>query len=138
MTITGVEQLRADEVEIIDDHTIAFHFERPRTDYLFVHAGRGSMYVYSKAQYDAEGLEGYEDDTILEMIEAIAASIDPEERDRLIRDAFTYTYEQYTDLPMTSIAAEVTVDPAVVADWVSPGVTSTGLSHWHLIRAAND
>ena len=59
---------------------------------------------------------GYEDNRILEMIEAIAASIDPEERDLLILKAFTYTYEQYTDLPMASITAEVTVNPEVVAD----------------------
>jgi peptide/nickel transport system substrate-binding protein len=72
------------------------------------------------------------------MIGAIAASIDPEERDLLILKDFTFTYEQYTDLPMASIAAEVTVNPEVVADWVFPGVTSTGLSHWHLITAASD
>ena len=64
--------------------------------------------------------------------------VDPEERDLLILKDFTYTYEQHTDLPMASIAAEVTVNPEVVADWVIPGVTSTGLSHWHLITAGSD
>jgi peptide/nickel transport system substrate-binding protein len=57
--LTGKELLRAQEVEALDDHTVVFRFDQPRIDYLFVHAGRGSMYVYSKAQYDAEGIEGY-------------------------------------------------------------------------------
>ena len=59
-TLTGAAQLKADEVVAIDDHTVEFRFEQPRIDYAFLHAGRGSMYVYSKAQYDAEGLEGYD------------------------------------------------------------------------------
>ena len=54
-----IEHVRAQEVEALDDHTVVFHFESPRTDYAFHHAGRGSMVVYSKAQFDAEGLEGY-------------------------------------------------------------------------------
>jgi peptide/nickel transport system substrate-binding protein len=59
-TLTGAPQLKADEVVAIDDHTVEFRFEEPRIDYAFMHAGRGSMYVYSKAQYDEEGLEGYD------------------------------------------------------------------------------
>ena len=58
-TLTGKELLRARDVEALDDHTVVFRFDQPRIDYLFVHAGRGSMYVYSKAQYDAEGVNGY-------------------------------------------------------------------------------
>jgi peptide/nickel transport system substrate-binding protein len=81
---------------------------------------------------------GYEDDTIVAMIDEISQTIEPEERDRLIRAAFTYVFEQYTDLPMASVNAEVTVNPDVVGGWVYPGVTSFGLSHWHLIERAAD
>ena len=58
-TINSIEHLRAKSVEIIDEHTIKFTFDSPRTDYAFQHAGRGSLVIYSKAQFDAEGLEGY-------------------------------------------------------------------------------
>jgi peptide/nickel transport system substrate-binding protein len=58
-TIVALAQLRAEEVEALDDHTVVFRFAEPRTDYTFQHAGRGAMVVYSKAQYDAEGIDGY-------------------------------------------------------------------------------
>jgi peptide/nickel transport system substrate-binding protein len=60
-TIVGKEHLRAREIEALDDHTVVFRFDEPRTDYAFHHAGRGSMVVYSKAQWDAEGEQGYVD-----------------------------------------------------------------------------
>ena len=46
----------------MDDHTITFTFDEPRMDFDFANAGRGSMYIYSKAQFDAEGMEGYDAD----------------------------------------------------------------------------
>jgi peptide/nickel transport system substrate-binding protein len=55
----GRERLEAASVEAIDDHTVVFRFDAPYTDYAFVHAGRVEMMVYSKAQYEAEGLAGY-------------------------------------------------------------------------------
>ena len=58
-TINSIEHLRAASVEALDDHTVVFRFDTPRTDYAFQHAGRGSMVVYSKAQFDAEGVDGY-------------------------------------------------------------------------------
>ena len=58
-TINSIEHLRAASAEALDDHTVVFRFETPRTDYAFQHAGRGSMVVYSKAQFDKEGVEGY-------------------------------------------------------------------------------
>ncbi len=47
------------EVEIIDDYTITFHFHDPYVDgeRLFSRTG-GELYVTSKAQWDAEGVEG--------------------------------------------------------------------------------
>jgi peptide/nickel transport system substrate-binding protein len=58
--LSGIENLRGAELEVLDDHTVAFHFEEPRPDFLFAVAGRGSLHVYSMAQYDAEGMEGYD------------------------------------------------------------------------------
>jgi oligopeptide/dipeptide ABC transporter ATP-binding protein len=59
-TLIGVAILRGAELEVIDDHTVAFHLPEPRPNYLFAHAGRGSLHIYSKAQFDAEVLEGYD------------------------------------------------------------------------------
>jgi peptide/nickel transport system substrate-binding protein len=59
-TLTSVGQLRGAEVEALDRYTVRFTYADPRRDFLFLHGPRGEMYVYSKAQYDAEGLEGYD------------------------------------------------------------------------------
>lgn len=57
--LTGVQLMLADRVEAVDERTVRFHLPEPRPTYLFAHAGRGTLLIYSKAQYDAEGLEGY-------------------------------------------------------------------------------
>lgn len=57
---SGVGQLRGATVEALDDHTVSFTFDGPRIGFLFSVASRGSMLIYSKAQYDAEGVEGYQ------------------------------------------------------------------------------
>jgi peptide/nickel transport system substrate-binding protein len=79
---------------------------------------------------------GFEDDTIEAMVLELGRTVDPDERDRIAREAFTYLFESYADIPIAAIAAEVTVDPRVVADWVFPGVASIGISHFDMIRAA--
>ena len=79
---------------------------------------------------------GYEDDTIIEYVRTIGNTLDLEERDRLIREAFTYVFDQYADMPMVSLAGEIVVNPEVIAGWTYPGVTSNGFSEWHLIEAA--
>jgi peptide/nickel transport system substrate-binding protein len=55
----GLPRLRAKEVEALDNHTVVFRFDTPYIDYAFVHAGRVEMMIYSRAQYEAEGQEGY-------------------------------------------------------------------------------
>lgn len=79
---------------------------------------------------------GYEDDKIVGIIEEIQKTTDGKKREALIKEAFTYTFDQHTDLPLVSLRADVAASPLVVADWIFPGVTSNGLSHWHLIKAA--
>jgi peptide/nickel transport system substrate-binding protein len=79
---------------------------------------------------------GYEDDTIERLTGELARTIDPGERDRLACEAFTHLFEQYSEIPIASVYADVTVDPTIVEDWTFPGVTTNGVSHWHLIKAA--
>lgn len=59
-TLNGISQLEGAKAEAIDDHTVKFTLPAPQVDFLFVHGGRGSLVIYSKAQFDAEGLEGYD------------------------------------------------------------------------------
>lgn len=59
-TLIGVAQLMDVAVEALDERTVKFTLPSPQIDFLFAHGGRGSMVIYSKAQYDAEGLDGYD------------------------------------------------------------------------------
>lgn len=58
--IIGVSQLQAATATAVDERTVRFDLEAPQVDFLFAHGGRGSLLIYSKAQYDAEGLDGYQ------------------------------------------------------------------------------
>ncbi|MDE0347581.1 MAG: ABC transporter substrate-binding protein [Boseongicola sp.] len=58
--IPAADQLRGAEVEILDPYTVRFTYEQPRTNFLYLHGGHSIMMIYSKAQFDQEGLEGYD------------------------------------------------------------------------------
>jgi peptide/nickel transport system substrate-binding protein len=90
--------------------------------------------------YTSEGSQfhGYENDTIQGYVDQLVATIDPEERDKIAGEAFTYLFEQYSDMPIAALRAEMTVNPEVVAEWPFPGVTTAGMSHWHLIEPAGN
>ena len=59
--IPAADQLRGAEVEILDPYTVRFTYEQPRTNFLYLHGGHSIMMIYSKAQFDQEGLEGYDE-----------------------------------------------------------------------------
>jgi peptide/nickel transport system substrate-binding protein len=94
------------------------------------------IYFFNAHHPDGSPYHGFSDDTILAAYEELAATFDPAARDAIAQDAFTYLFEQYSDIPLASIHAEVVVEPNVVAGWDFPGVTSAGVSHWQLIRPA--
>lgn len=80
---------------------------------------------------------GYEDDHIQDLINQIETTFDAKSRESLIQEAFIYTYEQYTDMPIAALDVEMTIDPDAIAEWRYPGVTTAGMSHWHLIKPAD-
>jgi peptide/nickel transport system substrate-binding protein len=80
---------------------------------------------------------GYEDDRIIELTRQAQNTLDLDDREALIREAFTYVYEQYADMPLVSLYGEMVVNPEVIAGWTYPGVTSNGYGHWHMIEAAD-
>ena len=79
---------------------------------------------------------GYEDDVTQELAHRLSRTVDLEERAAIGREAFTYLFEQYAEMPIAAIHAEMTVNPQVVKDWKFPGSTTAGMSHWHLIEPA--
>lgn len=58
--LSGLERINHSTAEAVNDHTVKFTLGRPEAEFLFALGLRGAMQVYSKAQYDAEGLEGYQ------------------------------------------------------------------------------
>ena len=79
---------------------------------------------------------GYESDTSEGLADKLEQTINPADRDAIAREAFTYLFEQYADMPLAAVFAELTVDPGVVKDWIFPGVSTNSVSHYHLIEAA--
>jgi peptide/nickel transport system substrate-binding protein len=79
---------------------------------------------------------GLEDDVIEELGNRLQATIDPQERAVIAREAFVYLFEQYADLPIAELNVELVANPEVVGGWTFPGLGSVGVSHWHLIEAA--
>jgi peptide/nickel transport system substrate-binding protein len=57
--LSGIQGLRDATVSEVDELTVQFDLAAPDPDFLFLHAGRAVLTVYSKAQFDAEGLDGY-------------------------------------------------------------------------------
>lgn len=58
--LSGIRLLKTATITAVDDHTVRFDMPSPEPNFLFSNAGRGSLAIYSKAQFDAEGIEGYE------------------------------------------------------------------------------
>ena len=79
---------------------------------------------------------GYQNDEIEAMVAELVATTDSSERNGIAGAVFKHLYENYVDIPVAAVKAEVVVNPEVVADWSFPGVTTISLSHWHLIKAA--
>lgn len=75
----------------------------------------------------------YEDPIVEELNGRYRASIDVAERNDLAGQIFTRVFENYAVAPLASLSAEIMVNPETVSSWQFPGVTSAGVSHFHLI-----
>ena len=85
---------------------------------------------------EGSSYHGYEDDALTAIVKEMARTVNPDAREALMREAFTYAFENYTDMPLVSLRHPVAINPERIAGWTYPGVTSNGLSHWHLIEPA--
>ncbi len=80
--------------------------------------------------------QGWEDDWTSARVREMVASSNADERNRIARKVFNYLFEQYNDIPLFKVFTRVAVNPDVVSGWQFPGVTSSGIGHYHLIRRA--
>ena len=51
---------QVDKVEAVNDHTVVFRFKRPTTVMPYAASRAGDLRIVSKAQWDKEGMEGFE------------------------------------------------------------------------------
>jgi len=51
---------QVEKVEVVNDHQVVFRFKRPSTDMPYAASRAGDLRIVSKAQWDKEGLEGFE------------------------------------------------------------------------------
>lgn len=58
--LSGIKLFKTATITAVDALTVQFDLPDPSPNFLFSNAGRGSLVIYSKAQFDAEGIEGYE------------------------------------------------------------------------------
>lgn len=79
---------------------------------------------------------GWEDDVIEEVAQQLNTETDPELRDEIARQGFVHLFDTYAEIPMVAVNSRIVINPDVVANWEFPGISSSTLSHWHLIEAA--
>ena len=79
---------------------------------------------------------GFESDELVGLVNQLINTQEPAGRDALARQIFRYQVENYTTFPLFQVFSDAVVNPAVVGSWDFPGVTTSGYSHWHLIKAA--
>ena len=80
--------------------------------------------------------QGWEDDWTSARVSEMIGSSNAEERDRIARTVFNYLFEQYNDIPLFQVFTQIAINPDVVSGWQFPGVTSSGIGHYHLIKRA--
>jgi ABC-type transport system substrate-binding protein len=130
------------ETEIVEYDTARVgSMGRAREAYL-VHPMRNApirpSLVALQAFYGKPGgpYQGFEDDTILSLIDELQNTFDPERRQQIAEQAWEHLFEEYSSVPLFEVPTIMSVDPDTIAGWTFPGVTNAGYSHWHLIEVA--
>ena len=77
----------------------------------------------------------YESDSITEKWELLSVTLDPAERDRLIREIGNEKYNEFETIPLLWIFFQLAVDPAIVAEYKFPGTAASNFSHLETIKA---
>ena len=87
---------------------------------------------------DQGNVWGFAHPLVNEKYQCLVRSADLAERDQCAREIGNFLYDNYGDIPMFMLAADVTVDPEFIEDYVWPGLTSAGVSHFHAIKGVRE
>ena len=77
----------------------------------------------------------YETDSIVEKWEELSLTLDPVERDRLIREIGNEKYDNHAVIPLLWIFFQVAIDPEIIAEYKFPGTAASNFSHLETIKA---
>ena len=77
----------------------------------------------------------YETDTVSQTWEELSLTLDPAERDRLIREIGNEKFDNYATVPLLWIFFQVAIDPDIIAEYKYPGTAASNFSHLENIKA---
>ena len=77
----------------------------------------------------------YETDSIVQTWEELSLTLDPGERDRLIREIGNEKYDNFAVVPLLWIFFQVAIDPDIIAEYKFPGTAASNFSHLETIKA---
>ena len=77
----------------------------------------------------------YETDSVVETWNELSLTLDPAERDRLIREIGNEKFDNYETIPLLWIFFQVAINPDVIAEYKFPGTAASNFSHLETIKA---
>ena len=81
------------------------------------------------------GMHHYETDSVVETWNELSLTLDPAERDRLIREIGNEKFDNYETIPLLWIFFQVAINPDVIAEYKFPGTAASNFSHLETIKA---
>ena len=90
--------------------------------------------IFNKAEGSV--VYAYEHPYIEERHEALSKAVNPAERARLIREAAGHKFNEFADIPMFWLHAEVGVNPKYIAEYTFPGSITGFFTHLEYIKLA--
>ena len=82
-----------------------------------------------------EVVHHYESDSVVETWNELSLTLDPAERDRLIREIGNEKFDNYETIPLLWIFFQVAINPDVIAEYKFPGTAASNFSHLETIKA---
>ena len=83
-------------------------------------------------------LWSYPHPILQEEFDCLVRSADLDLREQCARAIGDLLYDNYANIPMFHVRADVTVDPEYIAGYVFSGLTSAGISHFHEIKGVRE
>ena len=84
---------------------------------------------------DAGVLHQYESDSLQEKWDKLTVTLDPDERDRLIREMGNEKFDNFEAIPLLWIFYQLAIDPDIIAEYKFSGTAASNFSHLETIKA---